>query len=71
MRTLSIPKCPRCLDAGKVKVVEIESQVHSIFKPLPEGWIDAAYEFRCECGWIAELSPDQAEFQFKDDGSPK
>ena len=49
MRTISMPRCPRCLDGGNVELVDVATEASSVFSRLPEGWQQR--EFRCECGW--------------------
>ena len=49
MRSISMPRCPRCLDGGNVQLVEVAADANAVFSPLPAGW--QKREFHCECGW--------------------
>jgi hypothetical protein len=59
MRTISMPRCPRCLDGGNVQRVEVATAAKSMFSPLPEGWQQR--EFRCECGWSEPADDGERE----------
>lgn len=55
------PRCPKCIDGGKVTLINLENQASAVFDPLPEGWETAAKEFRCECGWSIPADQWQKE----------
>jgi hypothetical protein len=58
---MQLPRCPKCLDGGRVEVVLIPSDVDLVFQPLPEGWPNGTCELRCECGWTIPISAEQAD----------
>jgi hypothetical protein len=57
MQTASLPRCPKCADGGNVKVVKTPNAETAIFKPLPDGWIEASESYECECGWCEPVAP--------------
>jgi hypothetical protein len=61
VQTAGVPRCPKCLAAGSVQIVEVTFDATTVFDPLPHGWDKVAVykEFRCGCGWSTPVLPGQ------------
>lgn len=60
MKSNSMPKCPKCIDGGVVRVSEMPNEDSSIFKPLPKGQPETIKVYKCVCGWTQKEIPQPA-----------